>query len=233
MDARKNLRMGRLSAVLRVRAALLTRGRARMRVRGRPRPKGVRAAAPPRPRPWVAAGGWRPACGSSLAGCRGQATVEAAFLLPVLCVLVLLLVQPGILLYDRMVMEGAAADACRLLATTSNSREGAQEQCEAYVRRRLGAVPQQDCFHVHGPQCTWDIRLEGDEASQSVRVSIATEARPLPLLGTAASLLGIVNGRGNFVVEVSVAQQVQPAWVGNSAAGGDPAAWIGAWLDEA
>ena len=225
MDARKNLRMGRLSAVLRVRAALLTRGRARMRVRGRPRPKGVRAAAPPRPRPWVAAGGWRPACGSSLAGCRGQATVEAAFLLPVLCVLVLLLVQPGILLYDRMVMEGAAADACRLLATTSNSREGAQEQCEAYVRRRLGAVPQQDC--------TWDIRLEGDEASQSVRVSIATEARPLPLLGTAASLLGIVNGRGNFVVEVSVAQQVQPAWVGNSAAGGDPAAWIGAWLDEA
>ena len=121
--------------------------------------------------------------------------MEAAFLLPVLCVLVLLLVQPGILLYDRMVMEGAAADACRLLATTSNSREGAQEQCEAYVRRRLGAVPQQDCFHVHGPQCTWDIRLEGDEASQSVRVSIATEARPLPLLGTAASLLGIVNGR--------------------------------------
>ena len=140
--------------------------------------------------------------------------MEAAFLLPALCVLVLLLVQPGILLYDRMVMEGAAADACRLLATTSNSREGAQEQCEAYVRRRLGAVPQQDCFHVHGPQCTWDIRLEGDEASQSVRVSIATEARPLPLLGTAASLLGIVNGRGNFVVEVSVAQQVQPAWGG-------------------
>ena len=183
MDARKNLRMGRLSAVLRVRAALLTRGRARMRVRGRPRPKGVRAAAPPRPRPWVAAGGWRPACGSSLAGCRGQATVEAAFLLPVLCVLVLLLVQPGILLYDRMVMEGAAADACRLLATTSNSREGAQEQSRGLRAPRWAPVPQQDCFHVHGPQCTWDIRLEGDEASQSVRVSIATEARPLPLLG--------------------------------------------------
>ena len=233
MDARKNLRMGRLSAVLRVRAALLTRGRARMRVRGRPRPKGVRAAAPPRPRPmgrgrWVA-----PRLREQPCRCRGQATVEAAFLLPVLCVLVLLLVQPGILLYDRMVMEGAAADACRLLATTSNSREGAQEQCEAYVRRRLGAVPQQDCFHVHGPQCTWDIRLEGDEASQSVRVSIATEARPLPLLGTAASLLGIVNGRGNFVVEVSVAQQVQRRGWGIPQQGATLRPGLERWLDEA
>ena len=33
----------------------------------------------------------------------GQATVEAAFLLPVLFVGLLLLMQPGILLYDRLV----------------------------------------------------------------------------------------------------------------------------------
>ncbi len=167
-----------------------------------------------------------------LADRRGQATVEAAFLLPVLCLLVLLLVQPGILLYDRMVMQGAAADACRLLATTSLSEEGAQEHCEAYVRRRLGAVPQQDCFHVHGTQCTWDIRFEGDEASQTVQVAISTEVQPLPLLGAAAELFGIVNDNGNFEVKVSVAQQTQPAWVQDSAAGSDPAAWIGAWLDD-
>ncbi len=48
-------------------------------------------------------------------GCRedGQATVEAAFALPVLFLLVLLLVQPGIVLYDRMVMASAAAEGCR------------------------------------------------------------------------------------------------------------------------
>ena len=35
---------------------------------------------------------------------RGQSTVEAAVALPVVFLLVLLLVQPGIVLYDRMVM---------------------------------------------------------------------------------------------------------------------------------
>ena len=39
---------------------------------------------------------------------RGQSTVEAAVALPVVFLLVLLLVQPGIVLYDRMVMAGAA-----------------------------------------------------------------------------------------------------------------------------
>ena len=47
----------------------------------------------------------------------GQATVEAAFLLPVLFVGLLLLMQPGILLYDRLVMQAAASEGCRLLAT--------------------------------------------------------------------------------------------------------------------
>ena len=174
-----------------------------------------------------------PAALKRLADERGQSTVEAAFLFPVVFVLVLLLVQPGILLYDRIVMEGAAADACRLLATKTDAQEGVDAQCEAYVRRRLGAVPQQECFHVHEGSCTWEIRLEGDERSQRVRVSIATEAKPLPLFDMGASLLGIVNGHGNFVVEGSVSQQVQPTWVERSAAGRDPAAWIGAWLDEA
>ena len=41
----------------------------------------------------------------------GQATVEAAFLLPVLFVGLLLLMQPGILLYDRLVMQAALCSA--------------------------------------------------------------------------------------------------------------------------
>ena len=36
--------------------------------------------------------------------------MEAAFALPVLMVLLLLLIQPGIVLYDRMVMQAAAAE---------------------------------------------------------------------------------------------------------------------------
>ena len=45
------------------------------------------------------------------AGERGQATVEAAFLIPVLFTVLLLSVQPGMVLYDRIVIQAAASDA--------------------------------------------------------------------------------------------------------------------------
>ena len=55
------------------------------------------------------------------AGERGQATVEAAFLIPVLFTVLLLSVQPGMVLYDRMVMQAAASDACRLAAVKTDA----------------------------------------------------------------------------------------------------------------
>ena len=79
----------------------------------------------------------------------GQATVEAAFLLPVLFVGLLLLMQPGILLYDRLVMQAAASEGCRLLATKTAAAGDMAESCEAFVRHRLGAIPPVSCFHVH------------------------------------------------------------------------------------
>lgn len=160
---------------------------------------------------------------------RGQATVEAAFALPLALLLVLLLVQPGILLYDRVVMQGAAAEACRLLATAPESGE---VDCESYIRRRLGAVPQQENFHVHKGECSWDIKLEGGEGSRIVSASISTEARPLPLIGAGAELFGIVNERGNFEVKAAASMETQPEWAASAKEGFSPAAWIGAWLDE-
>lgn len=109
---------------------------------------------------------------------RGQSTVEAAVALPVVFLLVLLLVQPGIVLYDRMVMAGAAAEGCRLLATS----DGDAATCEEYVRRRLGAIPPLDVFHVHDSGCTWEVRCEGGGAADAARVTVRTEVRPLPLL---------------------------------------------------
>ncbi len=103
----------------------------------------------------------------------------------------LLLLQPGILLYDRMVMEGAAAEACRLLATKTAAQGDMDGSCEAYVRRRLGAVPPHDCFHVHPEAARGTSASRATKRSQTVRVSIATEVRPLPLLDTGASLLGM------------------------------------------
>ena len=158
----------------------------------------------------------------------GQATVEAAFLVPVLLGGILLLAQPGILLYDRVVMESAAAAGCRLLATTS--ADDAAEACEDYVRRRLGAVPPHDCFHVHDGGCTWEISLSGDETSEEVSVVISTAVRPLPLIDFAGRALGLVDETGLLHVEVSVSMPTQPAWASEAASGRAPSEWVGAWL---
>ena len=159
-----------------------------------------------------------------ITGERGQATVEAAFAIPVLMVLMLLLLQPGIVLYDRIVMQGAAAEGCRLLATTTSSNAGTNED---YVRRRLSAVPQIDQFHVHSTGCSWRIELSGDERSSEVSVKIATEVKPLPLLDVAMALMGLTNASGNLVVEVEATARTQPDWIDGSVEGRDPQAWPG------
>ena len=72
----------------------------------------------------------------------GQATVEAAFLLPVLFVGLLLLMQPGILLYDRLVMQAAASEGCRLLATkTTRARAAGTSGSKATSARTWCASP--------------------------------------------------------------------------------------------
>lgn len=158
---------------------------------------------------------------------RGQSTVEAAFALPLLFLLVLLLVQPGILLYDRMVMEGAAAEGCRLLTTS----EGEAGVAEAFVRRRLGAVPEHDNFHVHSTGCTWEVRCEGGGSAERARVTVRTEVRPLPLVDSGSVLLGLVNERGNLTVEVTCDMPTRAAWAQESLDGARPHERAGAWLD--
>lgn len=158
----------------------------------------------------------------------GQATVEAAFLLPVLLGLVLLLLQPGILLYDRMVMQHAAAAGCRVLAAQPSGDP--DDVCRDYVLRRLGAVPPLDCFHVHGGECSWEVELAGGESSDTVQVSVSNKVKPLPLVGFSAVLLGMTDESGALTMEVSVSQSVQPDWVRTTDAGSDPSAWPGAWL---
>lgn len=161
-------------------------------------------------------------------GDAGQTTVEAAFALPVLFLLVLLLVQPGIVLYDRMVMGAAAAEGCRVLATG----DGDEDACIAFVKRRLGAVPQHDHFHVHSSGCTWEVRCEGGGSSDRSRVTVRTEVKPLPLLDMGATLLGLLNERGNIVVEVQATAPTRPSWAQESLGGARPGEKAGEWCDD-
>lgn len=137
----------------------------------------------------------------------GQASVEAALLLPVLMVCLALLVQPMCLLYTRCVMQSAAAEGCRLLATATGDTDDAA--CEQYVHRRLSAVPQVDVFLAGD----WQVELQGNAESDEVGVQIVGHARPLPLVGVVAALLGPVDQAGNVELKVSVTRCARPGWV--------------------
>lgn len=156
----------------------------------------------------------------------GQATVEGAFLIPVIMLLLLLLLQPGIVLYDRMVMQSAAAEACRLLATRSDILGDSSTACEEYVRHRLGAIPQQENFHMHEAGCSWVITFEGNEESRHVTVCITNELKPLPLLDAGMQAFGLTNDRGALVQRVEVSQVVRSEWISESEEGINPYAWI-------
>ncbi|MDR3037655.1 MAG: pilus assembly protein [Coriobacteriales bacterium] len=159
---------------------------------------------------------------------RGQTTVEAAFLIPVLFLLLLLLCQPMILLYNHMVMQNAAAEGCRLLATKTAQGVYSDEKYEGYIKRRLAAIPPIDIFHAHTGAKTWDIQMTGDESSEQVSVRIVNKARPLPLLGWGSNLLGMTDAEGFLTQTVEVSLPTQPAWVWSGDAGG-PADWVQQW----
>lgn len=134
----------------------------------------------------------------------GQGTIEAAFLLPIILMLILLLIQPAIILYDYCVMKSAAAEACRTLATSSST-----DEVEEFVRRRLAAIPQAEVFHRHDGGCSYSIELNGTGLSET-SVVIKNYLQPLPLVDLGAKLL---NGGGDIEIVAKSAQANQPGWV--------------------
>ena len=98
---------------------------------------------------------WRFEASACFRGTRGQVTVEAALLIPALLLGLVIAVQPGIVLFDRVVMESAAAEGCRALETASAADEG---EVVEYVQRRLGAA---NAFRCAFPMGTGPCRSWG------------------------------------------------------------------------
>lgn len=152
---------------------------------------------------------------------RAQASVEAAFLLPVFLTLLLLALQPCCLLYTRAVMESAAAEGARL-ALTSEAED--EEALEAFVQRRLGAVPNLSIFH-EGDDLSWDIAFaHGTQSGGSVSVSVAGAVKPLPILGAFVGAWGAPDESGNVKLKVEVAYNGRPSWLE-----GSYDSWISSW----
>lgn len=146
-------------------------------------------------------------------------------LIPMVLFAVLMLAQPAIVLFDRMVMEAAASEGCRMLETLPAGRE--DEAC-AYIERRLAAIPATETFHAG----SWEIEVEGGEESEAASVRIAHGLRPLPLIGAGMGLLGMTQG-GLYRQEVSRSASVRDEWVVVSEFGADAHAWMDRWEEKA
>ncbi len=110
----------------------------------------------------------------------GQATVEAVFLIPVMCVLLLILLQPALLLLNRLVMEMTANDVCRFVMThdCKGMQSHPYNEAELYALRRLEAIPSVPILH----EGFWTVEIQGDECLGEVVIHIEHKVKPLPLL---------------------------------------------------
>ncbi|MCL2339867.1 MAG: pilus assembly protein [Actinomycetia bacterium] len=158
---------------------------------------------------------------------RGQSTVEAVLTIPIIFLLLLVLAQPAILLYNRIVMENAAAESCRLLATRTEFGAYSADKYQGYVLRRLAAVPPLAIFHISTSNNGWQVELIGNESSATVTVRITNRLQPLPLVGWGAALLRLTDADGYLVQIVEATMPSQPSWVWQD--GGGPASWPLNW----
>ncbi len=148
----------------------------------------------------------------------GQASVEAALIIPLLLVGMLLAVQPAIVLYDRLVMESAVSEGCRV-AETSSSGEGVVRE---YVERRLAAIPSIEAFHAGA----WTIEVTGaDQQSEYVSVRVSHDLKPLPLMAAGLRLVGFAGSDGMYRQEAFREMRSHDGWALRSEFGLDFGAW--------
>ena len=148
---------------------------------------------------------------------KGQASVEAAFLLPVLLVVFGLLLQPVILLYNAAVMNAAAAEACRTAGTIEK-----QSSLDAFLKRRLGAIPQLSIFH--DGNWSFEYKLNSEDLNC---ITIKHDVTTLPLLGISAGLLSKRKNSHQVEQTVHVQTQIQPPWLSKSEKSVEE--WVDSW----
>ncbi len=152
----------------------------------------------------------------------GQSSVEAAILLPSLLFVIGMMAQPACIFYTRSVMNAAAAEGVRVVATQS-SRTSAAE-IESFVKRRLRAVPNLSIFH-EGGEDGWQVSVDANESEKLSSVEVKGKFKPLPLFGLfSVALVGEGNSEGELVAKAE--EILRPEWVS-----GDYDSWVGAWGD--
>lgn len=139
----------------------------------------------------------------------GQATLEAALLMPSIMFVMALLLEPVCLGYTKILMQHAAHEALRI---TAYDRDGKFDEVKRFIERRLTSVPELSLFHVGGSD---DWKIDISRADKTITVCIAGHARPLPLMGAVLQTFSKHDDKG-ILLEVQAKQEIAPEWVGGS-----------------
>lgn len=114
-------------------------------------------------------------------GDKGQALVELPYAIVLICMLIILLVQPVIFLYTRMVLGQVAAGVCRIVATEAQTPAGSKEiMMNSYAADKLQSMPNGKAFYVKG---SMRIEVKGNAKSEQIEVTVSVKQEPLPLMG--------------------------------------------------
>jgi hypothetical protein len=133
----------------------------------------------------------------------------------------LMIMQPAVLLYDRTVLNNAAAETARVLVTDQPAGDAGKHQgaVTGFALRRCEAIPDAPFFRVGEPEVEYP---ETGTGSQWVSVRITVKAKPIPLIGLMGDAVGLTGEDGNFEVE---GYARVPAAIPNLDGGYDPPGW--------
>lgn len=138
-----------------------------------------------------------------------QASVEAAFILPVALLLCGMVIQVGIYGFTRSVMMRTCAETVRVAAFDF---DGNTQDCCEFAKRRLAAIPNLALFHTP-PADDWDIQIH--VTNRSAKVSITGHFQPIPVIGMLVEAFGEKDDKG-CVIKAEVEGNTQPSWVEGS-----------------
>lgn len=152
----------------------------------------------------------------------GQSIPEVPVVVVTLMAFVLMIMQPAVLLYDRMVLNNAAAETARVLVTGVAAGDAGRHEgaVKGFAIRRLAAIPDAEFFKVGEPEITFP---ESSPGGQWVSVRITVKAKPMPVIGTVGRLAGLTGDDGNYQVEGFARV---PAAMTNIDGGYDPPGWV-------
>jgi len=120
---------------------------------------------------------------------RGQALVEAPVVILTLCLLTLILFQPVVTLYTRMVLGAGAASLCRVVATESALLDGDGDSgdggasarlLKTYAAGKIAGLPRGSAFQIPG---SLKVDVSGDAHGAHIQVRLSLMQKALPLLG--------------------------------------------------